>query len=207
MMKNPCSAPHAINAVVAPCHNPVAKKTIARFKYVRAFPFRFSAKRYVEVIPKPAAQGNMPSAPEFRRILRTERLSEVFWKADTKQLSTSYNDIHTTGEFHIKLNHITNRCRKNHCSMIVCIMVKHLIYHQCHTVCYHHLFKESPEDSYITIDHISIFQWLSCIQSTCLHLNILRLVPPCICGKNPRNNAVLQISVSAWMVPQYTSVI
>ena len=109
----------------------------------------------------------MPSAPEFRRILRTERLSEVFRKADTKQLSTSYNDIHTTGEFHIKLNHITDRCRKNHCSMIVCIMVKHLIYHQCHTVCYHHLFKESPEDSYITIDHISIFQWLSCIQSIC----------------------------------------
>ena len=123
--------------------------------------------RIENICLEPRAECNMPSAPEFRRILRTERLSEVFWKADTKQLSTSYNDIHTTGEFHIKLNHITNRCRKNHCSMIVCIMVKHLIYHQCHTVCYHHLFKESPEDSYITIDHISIFQWLSCIQSIC----------------------------------------
>ena len=35
----------------------------------------------------------------------------------------------------------------------------------------------------------------------------LAIGPSMICGKNPRNNAVLQISVSAWMVPQYTSVI
>ena len=112
--------------------------------------------RIENICLEPRAECNMPSAPEFRRILRTERLSEVFWKADTKQLSTSYNDIHTTGEFHIKLNHITDRCRKNHCSMIVCIMVKYLIYHQCHTVCYHHLFKESPEA--VSYTHLDVYK-------------------------------------------------
>ena len=114
--------------------------------------------RIKNICLEPRAECNMPSAPEFGRILRTERLSEVFRKANTKQFSTSYNDVHTAGEFHIKLNHVTNHCCKNHRTMIVCIMVKYLIYHQCHTVSYHHLFKESPEDSYITIDHISIFQ-------------------------------------------------
>ncbi len=50
---------------MAPCHRPVAKKTINLFRLVRACPFRLPPRGMYEVVPEPGAQGDVPPPPEL----------------------------------------------------------------------------------------------------------------------------------------------
>ena len=71
-----------------------------------ALRYSVAPERNVYIIPEPAAQRNMPSAPEFSNTFRYVRIIKIHTELKSKHLSKSHCHIRITTEIKINLKHI-----------------------------------------------------------------------------------------------------
>ena len=91
--------------------------------------------RIKHVCFKPDTKCNVPSSPEFCCILWKKRLSEILRQRNPKHFATSQNDIHTSGEFHIKLYRICDSSYDDHYPIVILTMPKYFLYEKIQSVC------------------------------------------------------------------------
>ena len=107
-------------------------------EHLTAKAYSVSAKRDIQIIAEPGAEGHMPTAPELGDAAADIRIIEVFDKIEGKDLAESYRHIAVTGEIEIQLKHIRNnvhpeeqhglivRCAENADKLAEAVGYKHL---------------------------------------------------------------------------------
>lgn len=88
----------------------------------------------------------MPSLPKFIYGLRKKRAVEVWRHFNAHHLPHTVYNIHNTGEFAIKLQGVKKNSRNNNKAAVFLIVIKHIIYKDCRSVCNNNLFEKPPNN-------------------------------------------------------------
>ena len=111
-------------------------------KNVKNVPYRLytvSAEGNIKVVAEPAAERNMPAAPELRYACGDIRIVEIFAKTESENASESYRHIRIPGKIKIDVQHICRGIQpiKQHGFLTVSLEFGH---DKCRGICEENLF-------------------------------------------------------------------